>query len=198
MKEPLLVLNVGWMKNYRGLTDDELTDGGAYVKEYAWGGEIFNFMPFQGVLYGYFQPPGQAPYNSRIIRIERLGADTDSSFVEGALIAWAARNPSGGTYLVGWYQNATVFREWQEPPEGSMRTFQGKRLGYYVRANESGCVLLNLKQRTLRIPRASDIENRGKGGIGQANLWYADSGQLNDLKFAEDFISLVNRYKLKQ
>ena len=199
IKEPLLVLNVGWMKKYKGLEDDELTDGGAYVGEHGWGGEILNFLPFQGALYGYVQPPGkkQVPFNSRIIRIERLGASAISSFVDGVLVAWAARKPAGGTYLIGWYQNATVFREWQKPPEGSMRMFQGEPLGYYVRAKEDDCVLLNPEQRTLRVPRASDPVNRGKGGIGQANLWFADSGKPNDLKFTQDFKSLVQRYKSK-
>ena len=89
MKEPLLLLNVGWMKKYKGLEDDELTDGGAYVGEHGWGGEILNFLPFQGAVYGYVQPPGkkQVPFNSRIIRIERLGASAISSFVEGVLVA---------------------------------------------------------------------------------------------------------------
>ncbi len=45
--EPLLVLNVGWMKKYRGLEDDQITDGGTYVTENGWGGEISNFLPFE-------------------------------------------------------------------------------------------------------------------------------------------------------
>jgi len=199
MRDLLLVLNVGWMTKYKGLENDELTDGGAYVGEHGYGGEIFNFAPFQGSMYGYVQPPGkkQIPYNSRIIRIERLEASVNSSFVDGVHVAWAARKPGGGTYLVGWYKNATVFREWQKPPEGSMREFRGELLGHYVRAKEDDCVLLDVEQRTLRVPRASDLVNRGKGGLGQANLWFADRGKPNDLKFRQDLNVLVQTYKHK-
>jgi len=197
MREPILVLNVGWMTKYKGLNDDELTDGGAYVGEHGYGGEIFNFAPFQGHMYGYVQPPGrkQIPYNSRIIRIERLGASVNSSFVDGVLVAWAAKKPGGGTYLVGWYQNATVFRKWQKPPEGSIRMFRGRLLGYYVRAREGESILLKPEERTLRIPRASASVNIGKGGIGQANLWFTDRGKPNDLKFRQDLKHFIQTYQ---
>jgi hypothetical protein len=195
--EPLLVLNVGWMKNYKGLKDDQLTNGGAYVREHGWGGEIFNFLPFEGFMYGCVQPPGrkEIPYNSRIIHIERLRASREAaSFVDGVLVAWVARKPEGGTYLVGWYRDAVVFRQWQKPPEGSRRQFRGESLGYYVRAREEDCILLAQDERTLRVPRAGDPENLGKGGIGQANLWFADSGKQNDLKFRQDFESFIQTY----
>lgn len=195
--ESILVLNVGWMKNYKGLEDDQLTDGGAYVGEHGWGGEIFNFLPFEGSMYGYVQPPGrkEIPYNSRIIHIERLLASREAvSFVDGVLVAWAARKPEGGTYLVGWYRDAVIFRQWQRPPEGSMRQFRGESLGYYVRAREEDCILLAQDKRTLRVPRAGDPDNLGKGGIGQANLWFADSGKQNDLKFRQDFKSFIQTY----
>ena len=200
MREPLLLMNVGWMTKYEGLGDDELTGGGAYVVANGYGGEIFNFVSFEGFMYGYVQPPGrkQIPYNRRIIRIERLGASANSSFVDGVLVAWAARKPEGGgTYLVGWYQNATVFRKWQKPPEGSMREFQGEPLGYYVKAKEGDCVLLDSAGRTLQLPRASAPINRGKGGIGQANVWFADSRKPNDIKFRQDLKGFVQNNKSK-
>lgn len=197
MREPLLVLNVGWMERYKGLEDDHLSDGGAYVGEHGWGGEIFNFLPFEGFMYGFVQPPGrkEVPYNSRIIRIERLGASRKALFVDGVLVAWAARKPGGGTYLVGWYRDAVVFRQWQKPQQGSKREFRGKPLGYYVRAREEDCILLVPVERTLSVPRARDPENLGKGGIGQANLWFADSGKQNDLKFRQDFRTFIQTFQ---
>lgn len=196
MMEPLVVLNIGWMEKYKGLEEDQLTDGGAFVWEHGWGGEIFNFLPFEGFMYGYVQPPGrkEIPYNSRIIHIERLGASRKAYFVDGVLVAWAARRPGGGTYLVGCYRDAVVFRQWQKPPEGSNREFAGESLGYYVRARQEDCILLVQEERTLRVPRAGDPENLGKGGIGQANLWFADSGKQNDLKFRQDFKSFIKTY----
>lgn len=196
IREPILVLNVGWMEKYSGLENDELTDGGAFVVKHGSGGEIFNFLPFRGSMYGYVQPPGRKmPYNSRIIKIERLGAGANSSLAEGVLVAWIAKKPGGGTYLVGWYQKAIVFKNCQPLPEGMVREFQGEEpLGYYVRAPEDESVLLKPGARTLRVPRASDSMNRGQGGIGQANVWFADSGKRNDLKFRRDLNRFIQTY----
>ena len=196
MREPIIVLNVGWMKYYKGLEGDELTDGGAFVREHGWGGEILNFLPFEGYMYGCVQPPGkkEVPYNSRIIAIERLGATMNDLFVDGVLVGWVARKPEGGTYVVGWYRNATVFRKWQKPPQGSRREYGDETLGYYVRARANDCILLTPDERTLRVPRARDPENLGKGGIGQANVWYADSGKPNDLKFGQGFKRVIQSY----
>jgi hypothetical protein len=194
--EPLLVLNIGWMEKYKGLEEDQVIGGGLYVWEHGWGYEIFNFLPFEGFMYGFVQPPGrkEIPYNSRIIHIERLGASKKAYFVDCVLVAWVASSLGIGTYLVGWYRNAAVFRQWQKPPEGSNREFEGKSFGYYVRAREEDCVLLPHEQRTLRVPRAKDPGNLGKGGFGQANLWFADSGKQNDLKFRQDFENFIQTY----
>jgi hypothetical protein len=149
-------------------------------------------------MYGCVQPPGKknVPYNDRIIRIERLGTTPESSFVDAVLVGWAARKPEGGTYVVGWYKNAIVFRKWQKPPQGSRREYRGEPLGYYVRAAANDCILLPLDERILRVPRASDPENRGKGGIGQANLWYADSQKHNDLKFRHEFNQFIQDHNI--
>mgnify|MGYP003590855545 CR=1 FL=1 len=199
MRDPIIVMNVGWMKKYRGLENDELRDGGAYVVEHGYGGEIFNFLPFQGSMYGYVQPPGrkEIPYNKRIIRIERLGVHANSSFVDGVLLAWVAKRPiEGGTYLIGWYQNATIFRHCQSLPDGSMRELP-EPFGYYARAKESEAILLKPEERTLRVPRASDFENIGMGGIGQANIWFTDSGKPNDRKFRQDLKHFIQIYEAK-
>jgi prepilin-type processing-associated H-X9-DG protein len=196
MREPLLVMNVGWMTKYQGLEDDKITDGGEFVGKQGFGGEIFNFLPFEGFMYGYVQPPGKKEnhFNSRIIHIERLVKSANSYFVDGVLVTWAAKRPGGGTYLVGWYQNATVFRKWQPPPKGSKREFGGESLGYYVKSREEDCILLAPVERTLKVPRASDPVN---GGIGQANVWFADGGKPNDIKFRKDLKIFVQNNKLK-
>jgi len=79
-------------------------------------------------------------------------------------VVWVAQNPnSGGTFVVGWYANATVFRKWQEPPQGSERTYHNEPLGYYAKAEEKSCVLLPVIERMCHVPT-------GKGGMGQANI----------------------------
>lgn len=124
-------------------------------------------------MYGYVQPPrgrGGVDFNAAKIHIERLGVPRNALSIDGILVAWVARNPNGGgTYVAGWYDDATIFRYWQEPPQGSNRTFNNEPLGYYVKAKEKNCVLLPIEKRTLQIAR-------GKGYMGQANIWYPDEG----------------------
>lgn len=145
----------------RGLVDDKITDGGADVRKLGYGHEIFNFQPHEGYKYGYVQVKGA-------IAIERLGASKDDDYVDGVLAVWVAREPRGGTFIVGWYDNATVYRNCQPPPPDSKREYQGDEFGYMVKAEEKNCTLLPKDARVFKIPRNT------KGGMGQSNVWYAN------------------------
>ena len=95
---------------------------------------------------------------------------------------------------MGWYKEATVFRFCQHFPDGLNRTVGEDDFGFYAKAKEQNCILLPVRERTLQAPRATAVENRGKGGIGQANVWYADSSKLNDNRFVEDVKQFINNY----
>jgi len=179
---PIIVFRVGWMQSYNGLDGDEIVGGGEYIAQHGFGGEIFNFRPFKGYMYGYAQPPGKGDYNKRKIRIERLGALRNGDSIEGVTVVWVARKPKvGGTYVVGWHDAATVFREWHEPPQGSNRTYNNEPLGYFATAAEENCFLLPVARRIFPVPA-------GKGGIGQANLWYPDAEfEQRLMQFIQDY-----------
>ena len=70
--------------------------------------------------------------------------------------------------VVGWYIGATVYREYQEFPSTPSIQKQNGIDGYWIRAPLSRAKLLPVDERTLEIPR------QVKGGMGQANIWYAD------------------------
>ena len=160
---PMIFLRIGWMRRYQGqVGGDKIQGGGAYVDEHGFGGEIFNFKAFKARVYGYGQPPGGAGF-----KIDRLGASSIDKCVSGVLVIWVARSPQGGNYVVGWYDNATVFREWQESPATANRHHGKHALGFNVRASHGDATLLPSDERLFLIPR-------GKGGMGQANVWYAD------------------------
>jgi uncharacterized protein DUF3883 len=172
--EPMVFLNIGWMNEYKGLDGgDTIQGGGAWVQEHGFGGEIFNFLPFQGQVYGYLQP------HNDVIRLEQLGAGLGAAHIDGVLAVWVARSPrSGGTYVVGWYRNARLFRMRQNPPPGANRQHEGNPLGYfYVRAQEQDATLLDPCDRLLWIPR-------GKNGMGQSNVWFARGASARDLRRA--------------
>ena len=170
---PMIFLRITWMTRYQGIVSgDTPVGGGAYVTEHGFGHEIFNFHPFQGAMYGYGQPPGRKDkWADARINLTRLGAGADDKSVPGVLAVWVATSPTGGAFVVGWYKNATVFRDWQPPPAGSARKHAGVDCGYYVTAKSEDAVILPPDERVFAVPQ------HGKGGFGQSNIWYADDSE---------------------
>jgi hypothetical protein len=166
----MVFLRVGWMNRYQGIIGgDTITSGGAYVTEHGYGHEIFNFKPFQQAVYGYVQPPGRTDrWQSSRINLARFGASSHDESVSGVLAVWVATTPTGGAFVVGWYRNATLYRDWQPPPADSNRRYADADLGYYVTASSEDAVLLPPDERVFSIPQ------KGTGSFGQANIWYAD------------------------
>ena len=54
--DKIIFLNMGWMDFYKGVKGDHIIGGGKHVENEGWGGEMFNFQPFQNKLFGYVQP----------------------------------------------------------------------------------------------------------------------------------------------
>jgi hypothetical protein len=183
----MLFLRVGWMNRYQGITGgDTISSGGAYITKYGFGHEIFNYQPFQNAVYGYVQPPGRKDqWKESKINLTRLGASARDLSLSGVLAIWVATSPLGGAFVVGWYRNATVYRDWQSPPSGSDRRHSRADCGYYVTANREDAILLPPDERVFSIPQ------KGAGQFGQSNLWYADDPaqhrqlRLNVLRYIE-------------
>jgi|ERR1017187_97360 hypothetical protein len=153
----LIFMNVGSMTAYKGLDNDEISKGGRWVEEHGSGGEIFNFLPYRGRLYGYVQ----APQNS--VAIQRLGASSDDEYIDDVLVVWTAK-----AHVIGWYRHARVYRTLRTPSEASGRIYDGRLMTYHVVGQTRWCKLLDSAARMLRVPRS-------KGGMGRANVWYPDS-----------------------
>lgn len=159
----VIFCNIGWMERYQGLSHgDQIVGGGSYVKDEGRGHEICNFAPSKNILYGYVQPPGVQ------IDIERMGASTNDESIDDVTVIWTATRPTGGTAVVGWYKNATVFRRYQKFHIPPAIQEQNRIDGYWISASADQAKLLPVDERTFEIPR------QVKGGMGQANVWYAD------------------------
>lgn len=175
----MVFFNIGWMDHYLGLTaQDPIESGGSFVDKRAYGHEIYNFQPCQGRLYGYVRVT-----HGGAIKLERLGAFSRQDSVDDILVVWVARNPDGGTFVVGWYQHATVYRSPQDLPLDCCRILGAEPVRFRASANESDGVLLQADQRVLQLPR-------GKGGMGQSNVWYARENahfQVQLLDFIENY-----------
>ncbi len=166
--------NTGWMESYRGnRKSDQISGGGSYVAEEGMGHEVCNFHSYRGNMYGYVQPArGQRSASAGTIKLENIvngDASKDDEFVEGVLVIWTATRPEGGTVVVGWYKNATVFREYQYFDPAPALHSKNSLEGYRVRVRSENAKLLPVDERTIQIPRKT------KGSIGQSNVWYGDS-----------------------
>lgn len=161
---PILFCNVGWMERYQGQrSGDKISGGGAYVEKEGRGHEVCNFSPYDDTMYGYVQTPGEQ------IDLVRLGANREGDSITGTTVIWTATRPGGGTTIVGWYKGATVFRNYQKFKKMPRAQSQNGVDGYRITAPAKGATLLPVDARVFEIPR------QVKGGMGQSNIWYADS-----------------------
>jgi len=104
------------MYEYRGLTKGEvLRSSAAAIIRHKFGHEIYNFQPHKGRMYGFARPVRGT------IEISRLGASPDDEYVSNVLVVWTAPHPRRGVVIVGWYDNARVYRAYQPPPSGASR-----------------------------------------------------------------------------
>jgi 5-methylcytosine-specific restriction enzyme A len=156
----LLFCNIGWMDFYQGLKGDSISRGGAYNK-HSIGHEVCNFSDDNGSVYGYVQANSQ-------IKLEKLGGSPSDEYIDGITVVWTAGPPDGGTAVVGWYVNATVFRHAQNIARPTPARKRDGALLYRLKASYADTFLIPAKERSTLIPR------RVKGGIGQSNIWYAD------------------------
>ncbi len=166
--EKTIFCNVTWMKWYKGITDqDPVYAGGSYVKKNKNAAEQYNFNDWgDSYLYGYF------PLKNNM-NIQRLGAQNNDTKVLDVTVIWTAKHPDvKRKHVVGWYKNATVFREMQT---------KDKCL-YRVYAKGKNCHLVPVDERLLEVPC-------GKKGQPSRALSYCES---------LDFSDKENKYFLKR
>ncbi len=169
--QKIIFFRIAWMKEYRGVTiNDVPRHGGEYVERRGYGGEVYNFQPYQGKVYGFVEA-GWKP-KPRRINIARLGASKHKDSVGDVLVVWVARSCSeSGTFVVGWYKNATVYKVRQEPPQGANRKLpNGEDALYFAEADEFNSCLIPWNKRDFPI-------GMGEGLFGRHSIWYADSQQ---------------------
>lgn len=162
----ILFCNITYMNKYIGITEDDMPNkGGAWVEKNKDAHEQWNFLNYNGYCYGFVMNKGE---QFAIEKIDQKAAN--SEIVEGVTVVWCALNDNNETVIVGWYENATVYRNFQN----SITTpFFGIDRAYFTKASASNCYLLPDELRVYKIGRASR-DGSGKG-FGQQNFWYAES-----------------------
>lgn len=185
----ILFCNIADMRFYQGLIPgvDEPKGGGSYVKREHDATESENFIQRDFALEDRVESNCMGAFvqkttaiNLHIERIEGCKHMRKEPFIEDVLVVWCA-----ASHVVGWYKNATVYREYQE--EHHMIDAENELVLYYnVEAKADDCVLLPVKQRNLEkwyVPHANAIG--AKFGFGQANVWYAQD------EIAQEFVNML-------
>lgn len=179
---PYLFCNVGWMEYYKGQTPgDRIKGGGSYITKEGRGHEVCNFAPYSDKVYGYVRPAGKQ------IKIERLGTDADAETISNVTVIWTARHPKGGTVIVGWYKGAIVHRHYANFSDSPSLHKKNGIDGYWIEDKSSNATLLPIDERTFEIPR-------GKGGMGQSNVCYANPHEHKSL--LEEIEKFIGRKKV--
>ena len=147
---------VAWMKYYDGITeDDKPINGGKFINENGAGGEVFNFSPYNHKCYGFVMHYGNE------MHLEKLDTDRalrHSPKLEDVTVIWVASNGSGSR-IVGWYEHAVMYRDWQYIEDAEYGYFRD----YNFVANEKNCYLIDTKDRTFIVPRATKAGSRRCG-----------------------------------
>ncbi|MAB15399.1 DUF3883 domain-containing protein [Parvibaculum sp.] len=164
--EPIIFVNIGWMKKYEGESlDDPLEPGNfGHFKSRGTGKPVgheqWNFKSDRGWVYGY------VPRSSGV-NIGKLGALPGEKEIQGVLVVFIARDPRANQLkVVGWYRNATVKRS----AEFSHKV-GGNLVETTIIAKSADCFVLPVSDRDIVVPTAK----KEKGGVGQSPIWYAGS-----------------------
>lgn len=178
----ILFARIGRMHNYAGpVQGDEKPIGGGGHNKTGIGHELYNFKPYRGRLYGYFQPN----MASQSVALERITiAASDSDILENVMLIFVARMERGGQVIVGWYGDAKVHRIVVKRSPGKPRQY-----GHIATALAKNCVLLPENNRRCEVPS-------GKGGIGQSNVCYPlfRDGTPKNAKWMKRALTFVDAY----
>ena len=183
----ILFCNIAWMKYYNGIThDDKPVNGGSWVKENENAIECLNFTPYNDRIYCGYVSTKSNRGNRNQLHIEKLeGITKEDNIAEDVLVIWVAkRNINEKNTIVGWYKNATVCRYYELIDED---------WPFNIVANVEECVLLPLNKRHKIVPRAG--KDGYSYGMGQANVWFAQSNNDKEKKYVENMINYINSYE---
>ena len=159
----ILLCNVGYLEYYDSTMDTKPIEyGGKYPKEYKTGGEINNFHKYEDrKCYGFVEP-GFKNDKQNMLHIEKIDGDyKHKDDIPDVTVIFCARSSSRKkTVIVGWYENATVFR----------RVKEHNGVKYNITTNSGNAKIIPENERIFEVPRGNSAE---KFGFGISQIWYA-------------------------
>lgn len=147
----ILYCNIGDMKRYDGIADDNIQGGGSYNANNI-GHEVNNFTNHNGMFYGFVQS------NHDTIDIAtHFDCPADSEYVEQVLVIWLVKKK----YIVGFYKDARIYRKLQSVPDEAAK----QRVYRDFNIVSHHAVLIPERDR-----RAFRVAYRGR-----TNIWYGNA-----------------------
>lgn len=189
-KRHIFFCNVSYMNHYNGtVVGDPPHSGGEYPKSHKDCGEKWNFyLHDDGYYRGFVETGYHEGYeigikkrNPKKIRLVNFGNEyKNADMVEHVTVVFCANRKGHGGVIVGWYKDATVYRDREVHP---VLAFD-----YNLMAHSSNCVLLDETSRTYPVPRASGTTEK-RYGFGRCNYWFANEDTAKDyVKGVVDYI----------
>lgn len=202
--KPIIFARVTDMKYYRGITDsDKPYNGGAFVKDTGYAHECYNFdaVSFNGMdqeyCLGFCQLPGHSKNGKDIeLHIENIPGCKlmkNEEKIEDAIVVFCSKSyNSKNMRVVGFYKNATIFREQQACGFG-----EDYVQFYSFLAKKEDCVLLPFRERHSQskwyVP--SSGKNGSDFGFGRSNIWYAgNSHNQKEIEYVNRMIESIEQY----
>lgn len=158
--ERILYCRVGWMNAYRGNATERPQGGGKYNIDNV-GHEVYNYLGYEGRYYGFVEP-GLHNGTTKNIAVEKLCGERKADSAENVLVVWLSTKPGQGQYIVGWYEDATVFNGLRKVPQDAMSVRTLKDHDFYNIYAEQ-VFLVEPDKRTFRVE-----------GMGHSGVWYGN------------------------
>lgn len=201
--KPIIFVRIADMYYYKGITENDTpSNGGNYVKETGNAHECYNFDAAEYedgeiLCLGYAQLLGGSSCKDPELHIEKIvGCEgfRKEEEVNGVTVVWCSKsNQSRYMRVVGFYKNATVYRNTQ------VQEFEnGYEQCYNFIANKEDCVLLPYQERHSNgnwyVPLSH--QNGSSFGFGRSSLWYAGSNtdDENEIKYVERMLKNIETY----
>ena len=185
----ILFCNIAWMQYYDYSQFKETAKhGGSYVVDTGDAFEKYNFHTckdgrVRGFVETKYTDGAVTMHQPRQLRIENI----DSRFkkmdkIDGVTVVFCAHSDElKQTVIVGWYQNATVYRNRPQ--------YEGRQFNLECAAENAHLLLESM--RDFEVPRA----RKNDFGFGQANVWYAK--EENATAYVEKVMDYIAEHSMK-
>lgn len=179
----IIFCNISWMKEYNGVSEsDQPKHAGLVIKDPSDIFEKDNFSDFNGKCYGYVRSGG-----SILLDKHFRGLSQGVKSLDGVTVVWCAALNEEESRIVGWYHDATVYRDMVSLP-----LYEDDYINFSFMADSKNCYLLPEEERTFAIRRSKS--STPQKGASKSNIWYAKS-EYGRTEFIPRVMEFIDGYR---